>query len=72
MVIIQLEIGNMEKQLQDIADKWSISVDRLVSEIVHKYLPTLHKIDKDEMANGYKEMADINLSIANGDDNKKG
>lgn len=70
MVIIKLELGDAESSLLAEAERRNISVDKFVSEIVHKYLPTMHKIDKEEMAEGYKEMGEINLSIANGDDNK--
>ena len=72
MVIIQLDVGELETLLEDLAKKKGISVDMLVSEIVNKYFPTPHKIDKEAMAEGYKEMGDINLSIANGSNDQKG
>lgn len=72
MVIIQLDVGELETLLADLAKQRGISVDMLVSEIVNKYFPTPHKIDKEAMAEGYKEMGDINLSIANGSNDQKG
>lgn len=71
MVIIKLEVGEVEELLDKIAARRGISVDMLVSEIVNKYFPDAHRIDVEAMAQGYKEMGEINLSIANGD-NKKG
>lgn len=72
MVIIQLDVGELEALLADLAKKRGISVDMLVSEIVNKYFPSPHKIDKEGMAEGYKEMGEINLSIANGSNDQKG
>lgn len=72
MVIIQLEVGELESVLAAEAERRGISVDMLVSEIVNKYFPTPHTIDKEAMAEGYKEMGDINLSIANGSNDQKG
>lgn len=71
MVIIKLEVSEIEELLQKIAERRGISVSMLVSEIINKYFPESHRIDVEAMAQGYKEMGEINLSIANGD-NKKG
>ncbi len=71
MVIIKLEVSEIDTLLRKIAEYKGISVDMLVSEIINKYFPDSHRIDVDAMAQGYKEMGEINLSIANGD-NKKG
>lgn len=73
MVIIRLDVGaELEKALAEMAKEKGISMDRLVSEIVNKYFPVPHTINKEDFANGYKEMGEINLSIANGDFNQKG
>ena len=72
MVIINLDIGELELLLPILAEKRGISVDRLVSEIVNKYFPAPHSINQAEMAEGHKEMGELNLSIANGDNDKKG
>ncbi|HIV63463.1 MAG TPA: hypothetical protein H9693_01705 [Firmicutes bacterium] len=71
MVIIQLEVGELEEILAALAETRGITMDRLVSEIVNKYFPAPHSIDKSGMAEGYKEMGEINLSIADGIDDKK-
>ena len=71
MVIIQLEVGELEEILAALAETRGITMDRLVSEIVNKFFPAQHSIDKSGMAEGYKEMGEINLSIADGIDDKK-
>ena len=72
MVIIHLEVGELERLLNDTAKGRGISIDMLVSEIVNKYFPSPHNIDQDAMAEGYKEMGEINLSITNGTTDQKG
>ena len=70
MVIIHLEVGELEELLTRLANERGISVDKLVSDIVNKYFPIPHIMNKNDMAEGYKEMGEINLSIANGSDDK--
>ncbi|MBR6788809.1 MAG: hypothetical protein IKM44_03275 [Clostridia bacterium] len=67
MVIIHLEVGELEKVLTALAKERGISMDKLVSEIINKYFPSTHMMNREDMAKGYKEMSEINLSIANGE-----
>ena len=72
MVIIHLSVEELLALLGESAQKRGISINMLIDEIVNKYFPSPHIMDKEAMAQGYKEMGEINLSIANGtSDNDK-
>ena len=46
------------------ADLKHMSPGALLQEIINKYTDLLHTINYEDMANGYAEMADINLELA--------
>lgn len=65
MITIKIT-GNTERKLLAIAKLRSESVQDLVNDIINKFLPTLHIIDSSSMAQGYTDMADINVNISEG------
>ena len=65
MITISIE-GEAEAWLKAAAAKKGISVDNLVSEVINKFLPVLHTIDKERMAEGYADMGEINVNISEG------
>ncbi len=66
MVIIKVE-ANEIAELFGLIPNYEKGVGMLIFEIINKYFPDPHRINVEAMAEGYKEMGEINLSIANGD-----
>ena len=58
--------GESEEVLISAAKKRGVTVDKLISDVINKYLPLLHTIDKDGMAKGYEDMGEINVDISEG------
>lgn len=56
--------GELENMLIQGAKNRNISAEQFIVEIIDRYLPPAHIIDREEMAKGYAEMAQINLDIA--------
>lgn len=56
--------GELETMLIEGAKSREISTEQFITDIVNRYLPLTHKINREEMAAGYLEMADINLELA--------
>ena len=60
--IIELN-GETEIMLIDGAKSRNISPERFIEDIVNRYLPLSHIIDREKMAKGYIEMSEINLDL---------
>ena len=56
--------GELENMLIEEAKSRNLSAQQFITEIINKYLPLMHKIDQEEMAEGYRAMAEINLDLA--------
>ena len=65
MITINID-GEAEVWLKATAKVRGISVDNLVAEVINKFLPVLHTIDKERMAEGYADMGELNVSISEG------
>ena len=61
--IIELD-GEIENMLNSEATKRNLTSSKFIVDIVNRYLPLSHIINKEEMARGYEEMAQINLDLA--------
>ena len=61
--IIELD-GEYEKMLIDGAKSRNISAEQFISDIIDRYLPLMHIINQEDMAEGYRKMAEINLDLA--------
>lgn len=66
MVIILLD-ANEATQLMSAAKETNMTACETVAGIINKYFPAAHIMDKEKMAEGYKEAGAVNLAIANGD-----
>lgn len=66
MVIILLDAKEAIELIEAASEK-GMNMNISVNEIINKYFPASHIMDKDKVAEGYKEMGAINLAIANGD-----
>ena len=66
MVIIQLEAHEAVELIEKLNAR-GIKLYDLITKTINKYFPASHTMDKEAMAEGYKEMGIINLQIANGD-----
>ena len=56
--------GEIEKMLVEGAKKRNMAPEQFVKDIVNRYLPLAHIIDREQMAAGYVEMSEINLDLA--------
>ena len=56
--------GEYETMLIEKASARNITPQQFIEDILHHYLPLMHNINKEEMAKGYVDMADINLDLA--------
>ena len=56
--------GEKETMLIEGAKSRSITAEQFITDIINRYLPLMHKINQEEMAKGYGEMAEINLELA--------
>ena len=68
MVIIRLDADEAVKLLCAHTDCGR--TEKLLSDIekvINRYFPAAHIMDKEKMAEGYKEAGAVNLAIANGD-----
>lgn len=65
MITVNLR-GVSEEKLTAAAKEKGITVDKLVSEVINKYLALLHTIDKESMAEGYADMGELNVKISEG------
>lgn len=65
MITVNLS-GGAEKYLIAAAKERGTTVDRLISDVINKYLMPLHTIDKESMAEGYEDMGEINVNISEG------
>lgn len=61
--IIDLD-GELENMLIDGAKSRDISAQQFINDIIKRYLPLMHIINQEEMAEGYREMGKINLDLA--------
>lgn len=66
MVIILLDAKEALELIRAASER-GMNLNFSVEEIINKYFPASHIMDKDKVAEGYKEMSAINLAIANGD-----
>ena len=66
MVIILLDADEAIKLIRSDGGN-AMTAGSEIAKIVGKYFPSAHIMDKEKMAEGYKEMSAINLAIANGD-----
>ena len=66
MVIIQLDADEAIEIIEKLNVR-GIKLYDLITETINRYFPAAHTMDKEAMAEGYKEMGIINLAIANGD-----
>lgn len=68
MVIIGLEAREAAELLDALAGRGrSLVMPEYIERIINRYFPAAHIMDKEQMAEGYKEMGEINLAVANGD-----
>ena len=56
--------GEIEQMLLDTAKSKNMSPEEFISQIISRFLPALHNINQEDMAKGYQDMAEINLSLA--------
>lgn len=61
--IIEID-GELEKMLIEKSSGRGKTAEQFIKDIIDRYLPLMHKIDQEELAKGYTEMAEINLDIA--------
>ena len=47
------------------AQRLGISPEKVIEQIINRFLVPLHNINRDEMAQGYELMGEINLELAN-------
>lgn len=56
--------GEKENMLIEGAKSRDITAQQFITDIVNRYLPLMHMINREDMAKGYEDMADINLELA--------
>lgn len=56
--------GEIEQMLIETAKNKNIPPEEFIAQILSRFLPALHNINQEDMAKGYEEMAQINLSLA--------
>ena len=56
--------GELETMLIEGAKNYGVTAEQFITDIVNRYLPITHKINREEMAAGYLEMAEVNLELA--------
>ncbi len=61
--IIDLD-GELENMLIEGAKSRDISAQQFINDIIKRYLPLMHIINQEDMAEGYRDMAEINLELA--------
>ena len=56
--------GELENMLNEGAKSRNLTAEQFIYDIINRYLPLMHKINQEEMAKGYMDMAEINLDLA--------
>ncbi len=68
MVIIGLDASEAAELIDALAKHGrTVNMPTDTEKIINRYFPAAHNMDKERMAEGYKEMGEINLAVANGD-----
>ncbi|MCL2234743.1 MAG: hypothetical protein FWC11_01340 [Firmicutes bacterium] len=57
--------NEMNNLLENNAKRQNVSVEKLIDEILSRYVTPVHMMDNEIMAKGYVESGDINLEWAN-------
>lgn len=66
MIRYQIEVNQeVNDIIQKNASKLGISPEKVIEQIVNRFLVPLHNIDSEKMAQGYEQMSEINLELAN-------
>lgn len=66
MITYRIEVNEeMNEIIKKNAEKLGLSPEKVIEQIVNRFLVPLHNINRDEMAQGYELMGEINLELAN-------
>lgn len=66
MITYRIEVNEeMDNIITKNAQRLGISPEKVIEQIINRFLVPLHNINRDEMAQGYELMGEINLELAN-------
>ncbi len=66
MISYKIEVSEeLSELIRSNAERLNISPEKVIEQIINRFLVPLHNINREEMAQGYEQWGDINLELAN-------
>lgn len=66
MISYQIEVNSeVSDIIEKNASRLGITPEKVIEQIINKFIVPLHTINQEDMARGYEQMSEINLELAN-------